>query len=68
MHMNLIKCAYKICSIQISLAAPKIACSDPCLELWHASEVSKPKLFSEVTTVFFVHGKMGSGDGKSSVA
>lgn len=45
--MNLIKCADKICSIQISLAAPKIAFSDPCLELWHASQVSKPKLFRD---------------------
>jgi hypothetical protein len=50
--MNLIKCAYKMCSIQISLAAPKIAFSD--LELWHASQTSKPKLFSEVVTVVCV--------------
>lgn len=60
MHMNLIKCAYKICSIQISLAALKMAFSDPCLELWHASQISKPKLLSEVMTAFSVHGKIGS--------
>lgn len=65
--MNLIKCAYKICSVQISLEAPKIAFSDLCLELWHASQISKPKLFSEVMIVFFVHGKMGSVDVKASV-
>lgn len=67
MHMNLIKCAYKICSIQISLAAPKIAFSDPCLELWYASQISKPKLFSEEMTVFSVYGKMGSIDVKYSI-
>lgn len=63
--MNLIKCAYKICPIQIILAAPKIAFSDLCLELWHTSQISKPKLFNEVMTVFFVHGKMSSVDVKS---
>lgn len=65
--MNLIKCAYKICSIQISLAAPKIAFSDPCLELWHALQISKPKLFSEVMTAFCVHGKMGNVDVEPSI-
>lgn len=49
--MNLTKRAYKMCSIQISLTAPKIALSDPCLEHWQASQISKPKLFSEVVPV-----------------
>lgn len=65
--MNLIKCAYKIYFIQINLVVPKIAFSDLCLELWHASQISKPKSFSEVMTVWFVHGKMGNVDVKSSV-
>lgn len=34
--MNLIKCAYKIDSIHISLAATKVVFSDLCLELWYA--------------------------------
>lgn len=63
--MNLIKCAYKMCSIQISLAAPKIAFSDPCLEHWHASQVSKPKVFSEVVP-YFVPEKIENADVKFS--
>lgn len=35
--------------------APKITFSDLCLELWHASQISKPKLFSEVMAVFSLY-------------